>query len=82
MNIVNEYTDYITAKTCNCEDKVKKVVYTFNMDSYVLCKDKKDIIFSEITACEKLLRYSTSNDEVSLITDEINELKLALDLMQ
>ena len=81
MNIVNESPDYITAKTCNCEDKVKKIVYSFNMDSYILCKDKKDIIFSEITACEKLLRYSLSEDEVSIITNEINELKLALDLI-
>jgi hypothetical protein len=80
MNIVYECPDYITAKTCTCEDKVKKIVYSFNMDSYILCKDKKDIIFSEITACEKLLKYSPS-EEISLITDEINELKLALDLI-
>lgn len=81
MNIVNEYSDYVTAKTCNCEDISKKVVYSFNMDNYMLCKDKKDIIVSEILACEKLLIYSHSKDEVSLITNEINELKLALDLI-
>jgi len=46
MNIVYECPDYITAKTCTYEDKVKKIVYSFNMDSYILCKDKKDIIFS------------------------------------
>jgi hypothetical protein len=81
MNIFYECSDYVTAKACNCEDKNKKIVYSFNVDNYILCKDKRDIIFSEIAACEKLLRYSSSTNDVSLITDEINELKLALDLI-
>jgi hypothetical protein len=45
------------AKTCGCKDTKRKVTYSF-VDSYhSLCKDKKDIILSEVQACEILLKY-------------------------
>ncbi|MDQ5870271.1 MAG: hypothetical protein M3530_11175 [Thermoproteota archaeon] len=49
MNIARTEVDYDkVAKTCGCKDKTRKVTYSF-VDSYhSLCRDKKDIIMSEI----------------------------------
>jgi len=70
------------AKTCGCKDKKRKVTYSF-IDSYhSLCKDKKDIILSEIQACETLLKYLRDENDTIIVENEIAELKLALDLLQ
>jgi len=49
VNIAHAEEDYdIEAKTCGCKDKTRKVTYSF-VDSYhSLCRDKKDILISEI----------------------------------
>ena len=78
MNIAHAEEDYdIVAKTCGCKDKTRKVTYSF-VDSYhSLCRDKKDILISEIQPYERLLKYTREeNDKM------IAELKLALDLLQ
>jgi hypothetical protein len=83
MNIAHAEADYdIVAKTCGCEDKKRKVTYTF-VDSYhSLCRDKKDIILSEIQACERLLKYTRDENDKIVLEKEIAELKLALDMLQ
>ncbi len=43
--------------------------------------DKKDIILSEIQACERLLKYTRDENDKITLENEILELKLALDLM-
>ena len=59
----------------------RKVTYSF-IDSYhSLCRDKKDIIFSEIQACEILLKYPRDENDTITVENEIAELKLALDLL-
>ena len=59
----------------------RKVTYSF-VDSYhSLCRDKKDIILSEIQACEILLKYPRDENDTITVENEIAELKLALDLM-
>ncbi len=71
----------MVAKTCGCKDKKRKVTYTF-VDSYhSLCRDKKDIILSEIQACEILLRYPRDENDTITVENEIAELKLAVDLL-
>jgi hypothetical protein len=82
----------VIAKTCKCKDrehsnnnnnKKRDVIYSF-VDSYhSLCLDKKDIILSELEACERLLKYSNIADKIDeeTIKIEITELKTALDLM-
>ena len=72
----------VIAKTCGCREKNKrKVTYAF-VDSYhSLCLDKKDIIYSELEACEKLLEYTLEEDDKKTIESEIAELKMALDLL-
>ena len=72
----------LVAKTCSCEDKNKnKVTYEF-VDSYhSLCLDKKDIIYAELEACERLLKYASDEGDKKTVESEIAELKMALDLL-
>ncbi len=59
----------------------RKVTYSF-VDSYhSLCRDKKDIILSEIQACEILLKYPRDENDTITVENEIAELKIALDLL-
>ena len=83
MNIAHAEEDYdIVAKTCGCQGKTRKVTYSF-VDSYhSLCRDKKDILISEVQACERLLKYTRDENEKIILENEIAELKLALDLLQ
>jgi hypothetical protein len=47
IGLTEEDSDMI-AKTCGCNNTKRKVTYTF-VDSYhSLCRDKKDIILSEV----------------------------------
>jgi hypothetical protein len=84
-----EQPSSIIAKMCACEKEgsTRKVTYSF-VDSYhSLCLDKRDIIFEELNACERLLKYSTDYNidddgiEKKAIEFEIAYLKMILDLM-
>jgi hypothetical protein len=87
MNISEAESPYgIMAKTCGCEDKKRKVTYSF-IDSYhSLGHDKKDIILGQIEACERLVKYGAEygRDQIDrqAIESEIDELKMVLDLIQ
>lgn len=84
MNISeSEASATLMAKTCGCKQQQngKKVTYSF-IDSYhSICVDKKDIISSELMACERLLTYATDQSEKQVIEKEISELKIMLDLI-
>ena len=83
MNIVHTEEDFdIIAKTCGCKDRKRKVTYSFVDSYYSLCKDKKDIILSEVQACEILLKYPRDENDTITVENEITELRLALDLLQ
>ena len=72
----------IVAKTCGCKDMKRKVTYSL-VDSYHnLCRDKKDIILSEMQACERLLQYTRDENDKITVEKEVAELKLTLDLLQ
>jgi hypothetical protein len=83
VNIAQPESDYdMVAKTCGCKDTKRKVTYSF-VDSYhSLCSDKKDIILSEIQACERLLKYTRDENDKITVEKEVAELKLTLDLLQ
>ena len=82
MNIANtEEPLKVIANTCSCKEKNKKVTYSFIDDSHGLCIDKKDIISAELEACERLLKYTVDKADEETIKKEIDELKMALDLM-
>jgi hypothetical protein len=82
MNITYTETPLsIIAKTCGCNKRSRRVTYAF-LDSYhSLCLDKKDIIYSEIEACQILLKYTKDKIDKKVIETEISSLKMALDLM-
>ncbi len=82
MNVTESEEPYeIIAKTCGCKIKDKKVTYSF-VDSYHgLSKDKKDIIISEIEACERLRNYTRDESDWKVIETEIAELKTTLGLL-
>jgi len=82
MNITYmEEPSKIVAKICGCKEKERKVRYSFINESHGLCIDKKDIIFAELEACERLLKYTLDKAEGETVKKEIAELKIALDLM-
>ena len=72
----------VIAKTCGCrENNKRKVTYALVASYHSLCLDKKDIIYAELEACEKLLKYTLEENDKKTIESEIAELKMALDLL-
>jgi hypothetical protein len=58
MNVTDTESPTILAKTCGCKEKYLKVTYFFIDSCHSLCLDKKDLIYAEIEACNRLSRYS------------------------
>jgi hypothetical protein len=82
MNITESEAPYeITAKTCGCKGNERKVIYSFVESFHNLSKDRKDIIISEIQACERLRKYARDELDEEIIEEEISDLKMALDLL-
>ena len=72
----------VIAKTCGCRENNKRKVTYALVDSYhSLCLDKKDIIYAELEACERLLKYASDEGDKKTVESEIAELKMALDLL-
>ena len=61
MNIIESESPLtMVAKTCGCAQRNKRKITYALIDSYhSLCLDKKDIIESELIACERLLKYTS-----------------------
>ena len=82
MNVTTSEEPYeIIAKTCGCKERNRKVTYSFIDAYHGLCKDKKDIVLSEIQACERLMNDTRDEIDKNVIETEIAELKLTLDLL-
>ena len=71
----------ITARICSSSLINRKVAYAFSDNSDYLYLDKKDILQNQIYACERLLKYAIEERDRLAISNEIEELKCALDLM-
>jgi len=71
----------LTAKACGSERGNRKIVYLPIDWSHLLCVDKREIILSELNACQVLLPHVSGQDR-ELVEKEISELKMALDLIQ
>jgi hypothetical protein len=79
MNIT--YSPFnIVAKTCGCKDN-NRVSYLFLEEPHGLCVDKKDLLEAQIQACEMFLKYTKDAFERSTVQKEIDELRMARDLM-
>jgi hypothetical protein len=70
----------ITARVCSSLIN-RKIAYAFSDNSDYLYLDKKDILQNQIYACEGLLKYAIEERDRLAISNEIEELKCALDLM-
>jgi hypothetical protein len=87
LNISEEESPYdIVAKTCECENRRRKVTYSLVDTCHSLCHDKKDLILGQIEACQRLVKYTAQHgrDETDkqAIENEIDELKMVLDLIK
>lgn len=81
MNIVE------TGNFLNIEAKLygkrdnKNIVYSFREPHHSLCIDKREILLSQIQACEHLLNYLKEEYDITAINNEISSLKMSLDFM-
>lgn len=81
MNIAETETPLIVeAKACGFNNK-KSISYRFIESAHSLCLDKRELVLAQIQACERLLKYAKDGLELSVIKKEIEELKLALDML-
>ena len=69
------------AKTCKSNTSSGKVIYTVESPDSIMYLGKKDILFNQLIACEKLIGYVKDNSDQEVIRSEISELKLILDLV-
>ncbi len=83
MNIVESETLYLVeAKTCEGKDRGRSVSYYFIESSHSLGFEKGELIFAQIQACERLLKYTKDNEEIHILKDELAKLKLVLNLIR
>jgi hypothetical protein len=81
MNIVKaEQPFLIEAKSSGYYQK-KSISYNFIESAHSLCLNKIEIISAQIQACERLLKYTKDEIDMTVIEKEIVELKFALDLI-
>jgi hypothetical protein len=83
MNIANSEVGYdLIAKTCGCNDKKRKVTYSFVVSAHGLCKDKRRLgMVANREACERLSKYTKDENDIIILENEITQLKLVLDLL-
>jgi hypothetical protein len=81
MNVTDTESPTVLAKTSGCKEKYLKVTYFFIDSCHSLCLDKKDLIYAEIEACNRLSRYTRDEIDKKVIEKEIAELKMSLDLI-
>ena len=79
--MVNLYECLMIAKTCKSNTTSGKVIYTLENPESIIYLGKKDILFNQLIACEKLIDYAKDSSDLEVIRTEINELKLMLDLV-
>jgi hypothetical protein len=81
MNVVKtEQPFLIEAKSSGYYQK-KSISYNFIESAHSLCLNKIEIISAQIQACERLLKYTKDEIDMTVIEKEIIELKFALDLI-
>lgn len=79
MNITaTEISQVLIAKICRCKESNKKIIYSFVDQYHSLCLDKRDILASQLEACENLLIATPDNEDKQIIENEISELNTYL----
>jgi len=83
MNIIeNEIPYLVEARTCGCKERGRSVSYHFIESAHSLCLEKGELVLAQIEACERLLKYTKDDEEMSLLKEEILKLRLALDFIR
>jgi hypothetical protein len=81
MNIIE------TGNLLNIEAKLfgqennKSIAYSFIESHHILYIDKREILLSQIQACDRLLKYLKDESDINTINNEISSLKMSLDFM-
>ncbi|MGN6351179.1 MAG: hypothetical protein ACTHJ7_02665 [Candidatus Nitrosocosmicus sp.] len=81
MNIID------TGNLLNIEAKLfgqennKSIIYSFVESQHTLYIDKREILLSQIQACDRLLIYLKDESDITTINNEISSLKMSLDFM-
>jgi len=79
MNITaTEISRVLIAKICGFKKSNKKIIYSFVDQYHSLCLDKRDILASQLEACENLLLATPGNEDKQIIENEITELNTYL----
>ena len=83
MNIIESESPFLVeARTCGCKERGKSVSYHFIESAHSLCLGKGESLLAQIQACERLLKYTKDEEEITALKDEIAKLKLVLDLIR
>jgi hypothetical protein len=81
LNIIETGTNLnIEAKRYG-EKNSKNIVYSFIGPQHSLCVDKREILLSQIQACERLSKYLKEETDLKTINNEVSSLKMSLDFM-
>jgi hypothetical protein len=82
MNIIEAGTGLnIEAKLFRERNSIN-IVYSFIEPPHSLCVNKREIILSQIQACERLFSHIKEETELKTINKEISSLKTSLDFCQ
>ena len=66
MNIIESESPYLVeARTCGCKERGKSVSYRFIESSHSLCLGKGELLLAQIPACERLLKYTKDDEEIT-----------------
>lgn len=82
MNLTDiDYTIQIDAKLCGSSHK-RGIAYSIMEFHHPLYINKKDIILGQTRACELLYKYAIDSLDRNVLSKEILDLKLMLDLIE
>mgnify|MGYP003579877649 FL=1 len=71
----------IEAKTSG-NNRSRRVPYAFVESFHSTCIEKKEVILSQIFACERLKKFTKDDTDQIILEKEIFDLKLILDLIE
>ena len=81
MNIIETGTNLNIEAKLYGEKNSKNIVYSFIAPQHSLCVDKREILLSQIQACERLSNYLKEETDLKTINNEVSSLKMSLDFM-
>ena len=81
MNIIETGTNLNIEAKLYGEENSKNIIYSLIEPQHSLCVDKREILLSQIQACDRLSNYLKEETDLKTINNEIFSLKMSLDFM-